>query len=209
VAGEDAQDIGEVGLQRAKEWLELTTRVHQSWTRHDRPMSELLEFTWLHGSSDGQLPGTFSYDLGGRFRGDPLHNQSFLAEVKKYKNESDLPTHFRDFLAKCYVALEQKPDRCDHFLWISWSPFQAQRWDQHTTSESVKNSILHRVNRRRVTGVDDEGEAATKLSSDLLVGVASRIWLLTLCEKQEQLVLTNRHYIEVVRLMTEEGRVGA
>jgi len=208
VAGEDSQDIGESGLQRAKEWLELSTRVHQSWTRHDRPMSELLEFTWPHPPDDGRATGSFSYDLGGRFRGDSLDNQSFLAEVKKYKNEGDLAVHFRDFLAKCYVALEQKADRCDHFLWISWSPFQAKQWDQHATSGSVKKSVLHKENRRRVTGVDDEVEAATKLSSDLLVGVASRVWLLTLCEKQEQLVLTNKHYIEVVRLITEEGRFG-
>ena len=170
-------------------------------------MSELLEFTWPHASSDGQSPGSFSYDLGGVFRGDSLDNQSFLAEVKNYKNESDLPTLFRDFLAKCYVALEQKPKRCDHFLWISWSPFQARQWDRHATSENVKNSILHQSNRRRTTGVDDEGEAAFKLSSDLLVGVSSRIWLVTLSEKQEQLVLTDRHYLEVVRLITEEGRL--
>ncbi len=205
--GEDAQDIGEDGLQRAKDWLELSTRVHQSWTRHDRAMSELLEFTWPHPSVDGQPRRSFSYDLGGVFRGDSLDNQSFLAEVKKYKNEGDLPAHFHDFLAKCYIALEQKSNRCDHFLWISWSPFQARQWDQHTTTESVKNSILHQNNRRRATGVDDPDEAAAKLSPDLLVGVASRVWLVTLSEQQEQLVLTNRHYLEVVRLITAEGRV--
>jgi hypothetical protein len=57
--------------------------------------------------------------------------------------------------------------------------------------------------------MDDESEAAAKLSSDLLVGVASMVWLVTLSEKQEQLVLTDRHYLEVVKLITAEGRVGA
>ena len=209
MAGEDAQDTGEIGLQRAKEWLELSTRVHRSWTRHDRAMSELLEFKWPHPATEGKPSGSFTYDLGGEFRGDSLDNQSFLAEIKKYKNESDLPTHFRDFLAKCYVAREHKPSRCDHFLWISWSPFQAQRWDEHTTTDNVKKSILHEKNRRRVTGVDDESEAASKLSPDLLVDVASRTWLVTLSEKQELLVPTTRHYLEVVRLILAEGRSGA
>lgn len=207
MAGEDAQDIGESGLQRAKEWLELSTRVDKSWTRHDRPMNELLEFKWPYIPGDDQS-APFSFDLGGTLRGEPLDNESFLAEVKAYKNESDLPTHFRDFLAKCYVALEQRPDRCDHFLWISWSPFQAKQWDKHATAENVKKSVLHQANRSRALGADDEDEAAAKLSPELLVAVASRIWLVTLSRKQEQLVLSRDHYIEVVRLIVAEGRTG-
>lgn len=118
-----------------------------SWTRHDRPMGKLLEFKWPY-PSDGREPSSFSFDLGGTFRGDPVENESFVAEVKAYKNESNLPAHFRDFVAKCYVALDTDRDRCDHFLWISWAPFQAQRWDQHCTSENVKKCILHEANRR-------------------------------------------------------------
>lgn len=206
VVGEDAQDIGESGLQRAKEWLELTTRVNDSWTRHDRALRELLEFKWP-GLPPESRAASFSFDLGGRFRGDSLDNQAFLAEVKKYKNESDLPAHFRDFLAKCYVALGTHPGRCDHFLWISWAPFQASKWDQHASTDNVKASVLHSANRKRTLGVDDENEAADKLSADLLVGVATKVWLVTLSDKQEQLVLTNDHYLEVARLILAEGRL--
>jgi hypothetical protein len=207
VAGEEAQDIGESGLQRAKQWLEVSTRVDKSWTRHDRPMAELLEFKWPHIAPDSQS-APFSFDLGGTFRGGDLDNQSFLAEVKAYRNESDLPTHFRDFLAKCYVALEQRPDRCDHLLWVSWAPFQAKSWDTHTTTDSIKKSIVHKDNRNRVLGVDTEDEAAAKLSPDTLVGVAKRVWLITLCRQQEQLVLLPDHYLEVVKLITAEGGMG-
>lgn len=205
MAGEDAHDLGEAGLQRAKEWLELTTRVKHSWTRHERPTSELLEFQWPHAPG-GQPPARFSFDLGGTFRGHPLENESFLAEVKAYKKESDLPAHFRDFLAKCYVALEAHPKRCDHFLWISWAPFQAQRWDQHDTPENVKRCVLHEANRKRVIGLDDLADAAAKLSPDLLAGVASRLWLLTLSEKQQDLLLAPHHYAEVVKMIVSEGR---
>ena len=203
MAGEEAHDLGESGLERAKQWLELSTRVDRCWTRHDRPAGELLEFQWPHADG-GQVPARFSFDLGGTFRGGSLANQSFVAEIKAYKKENDLSAHFRDFLAKCYVALEAAPARCDHFLWVSWSPFQAQRWDQHATADNVRRSVLHDANRRRALGLEDEKEAVAKLSSDLLVGVASRIWLLTLSEKQEQLVLSGKHYVEIVKMITSE-----
>jgi hypothetical protein len=208
VAGEDAHDLGETGLQRAKQWLELSTRVDKCWTRHDRPSGELLEFQWPHASSGGST-ARFSFDLGGTFRDGHLDNQSFVAEVKAYKKEGDLPAHFRDFLVKCYVALDSHPSRCDHFLWVSWAPFQAQRWDEHATAESVKKSVLHPSNRVRALGLDNEAEAAAKLSADLLVGVAERVWLVTLSEKQEKLVLSAGHYIEVVKMIAAERRVVA
>ncbi|HEY1617626.1 MAG TPA: hypothetical protein VGG25_08410 [Streptosporangiaceae bacterium] len=208
MAGEEAQDIGESGLQRAMQWLERSTRVGKSWTRHDRPMGELLEFTWPQVPA-GDQSAPFSFDLGGTFRGRPIDNQSFLAEVKAYRSEHDLPSQFRDFLAKCYVALEQRPGRCDHFLWVSWSPFQARRWDKHATAGSVRASVLHEANRMRVLGISSEADAALKVSPELLAGVASRVWLLTLCRQQEQLVLTPDHYSEVVKLITAEGRTVA
>jgi hypothetical protein len=162
-------------------------------------MAELLEFGWPYGSRQ-----PFSFDLGGVLRGDTLHNQSFLAEVKAYSNEGDLPTLFRDFLAKCYVALGQHENRCDHFLWISWSPFQARKWNQHATAANVERSVLLPANRARVLGVDDDGEARARLSAEILTRVADRVWLITLSEGQEQLVLSPDHYLEVVKLI-EQG----
>ena len=202
MAGEDAQDAGREGLQRAKRWLELSTRVDQSWTHRDRPMAELLEFSWPHGSRE-----TFSFDLGGKFRGESLDNQSFVAEVKRYRNEGDLPAHFRDFQAKCYAALGEHPQRCDHFLWLSWSPFQAQRWDQHTTVPSVTRALMHTTNRERVLGVADEIDARSQVDLERLGKVAERIWLVTLNDKQEHLVLSKKHYLEVVKLITSERGV--
>jgi hypothetical protein len=202
VAGEDTHDVGREGLLRAKQWLDLTSRVKQSCTHADRPMSELLHFRWPYGAKR-----QFSFDLGGNFRGDDLDGQSFLAEIKNYRCENDLPTHFRDFLAKCYVALESKPDRCDHFLWISWSPFQARRWDKHATSNSVRNSVVHSANRKRVLGVDSETDAVAKLNADLTVQVADRIWLVTLSSKQEQLVLTESYFREMARILEGGFRV--
>jgi hypothetical protein len=206
MAGEDAQDTGRDGLQRAKHWLDLSTRVHRSWAYHDGTLGEMVHFEWPHASGQAK---PFSFDLGGNFRGHPFDGQSFLAEVKNYRYESDLPAHFRDFLAKCYVALGDRPARCDNFLWISWSPFQAQKWHKHTTTENVRRSLIHQANRNRVFGVDNEADAVTKLDAELMAKVASRVWLITLSDQQELLVPTEDHYYKMAEIFSRERGVGS
>ena len=206
MAGEDAQDAGREGLQRAKHWLDLSTRVSRSWAYDDPTLGEMVHFEWPYVTGSSR---SFSFDLGGNFRGEPLEGQSFLAEVKRYRNESNLPQHFRDFLAKCYVALASKPKRCQHFLWISWAPFQAKRWSEHTSTQNVRRSVLHRVNIERVLGVDNEMDAMKKLDADVLSKVASRVWLITLSDKQEMLVPTEKHYYRMAEIFSREQGIGA
>lgn len=206
MAGEDAQDTGREGLQRAKHWLDLSTRVSCFWAYDDPILAEMVHFEWPCGSGQSK---PFSFDFGGSFRGDSLDGQSFLAEVKRYRKEGDLPTLFLDFLAKCYVALGAKPKRCDNFLWISWSPFQAQRWDRHTTPDNVRRSLLQKVNTKRVFGVDTEAEAAAKLDVQRMAHVANRIWLITLSDRQEMLVPTEDHYYQMAETFARERGVGS
>lgn len=192
MAGEDSQLTGQLGLHNAKRWLDKSTRVAKAWSHEDLGLKELLEFTWPHDNA-------FSFDLGGQFRGEKLEGQYFLAEIKNYKNESDLPEHYRSFLAKCYVAFTKKPQLCDHFLWISWSPFQARKWDHHTTAAMVKDSVLRE--KRRIFDTEDEGQALSLLDVAAVSAVADRVWLITLCDKQLQLVLSPEHHGEVMKLM--------
>ena len=199
VPGEESQDVGRDGLLEAKRWLNMTTRVASIWTHRDKPMSELLGFAWPHGGS------SFSFDVGGQFRGDALDRQSFIAEVKNYKNEGDLPAHYRDFLAKAYVALLAHPDRCDNFLWISWAPFKARKWDEHASTASVEAAVLHDANRQRVFGTTDLDEARAAINAEAAVRVAERVWLLTLSHRQKDLVLTAKHYGEVIKMITAEA----
>lgn len=206
MAGELAHDAGREGLQRAKHWLDLSTRVSRSWAYDDPTLGEMVHFEWPYATG---LSRTFSFDLGGNFRGEPLDGQSFLAEVKRYRNEGDLPAHFRDFLAKCYVALASKPKRCQHFLWISWSPFQAKRWNDHASIESVRRAVLHRANMERVLGVDSQLDAMKKIDASLLSTVSSRVWLITLSDKQEMLVPTERHYYRMAEMFFREQGTGA
>ncbi|HEY1915530.1 MAG TPA: hypothetical protein VGH27_08140 [Streptosporangiaceae bacterium] len=166
----------------------------------------MLRFEWPYPQGRSR---SFSFDMAGNFRGDPFDGQSFLAEVKKYKAENDLPAHFRDFLAKCYVALGERPRLCDNFLWISWAPFHASKWDQHATPGNVRSSIINEINCKRVLGVDNESDAALKLDVERMVDVARRVWLITLSDQQEKLVLTEDHYGEVIKLIVKERGPGS
>jgi hypothetical protein len=200
MAGEQAHLDGLEGLHRAKHWLDLTTRVGRIWTVQDRPLNDLLHFAWPHGTGE-----QFSFDLGGTFRGEQMEGQSFLAEVKAYRNESDLPEHWFSFLAKSYAAYLAKPGRCDHLLWISWAPFQARRWDEHRTSKKVRAAALR--HRKRLLGESDEAKAANLINSEATIEVARRLWLITLCDQQEDLVPTREHRAWVeLWLKREEGR---
>jgi len=201
VAGEEAHAKGEDGLQRAKHWLDSSTRLKRVWTSRDRSLGQLCHFEWPHAT--GQMR-PFSFDLGGNFQGGSLHDQSFLAEVKNYRYESDLPVEFRKFQAKCYVALMRQPSLSDHFLWISWAPFQAGKWDKHATVDSVCAALKHKDNRNRLFGVDTEADAVTQLDKALAAQVANRIWLVTLCDQQEQLVLMGKYHKVISSLMAEE-----
>lgn len=192
MAGEDSQLTGQIGLHDAKRWLDKSTRVAKAWTHEDIGLKELLEFDWPHAN-------TFSFDLGGQFRGEKLEGQYFLAEVKKYRNESNLPQHYKSFLAKCYVAFIKKPQLCNHFLWISWSPFKARQWDRHTTAEAVKEAVIEE--RKRIFDTDDQKEALALLNVAAVGAVADRVWLITLCDKQLQLVLSPEHHGEILKLM--------
>jgi hypothetical protein len=199
--GEDHPRKGEDGLQRAKHWLESSTRVKQAWTASEVPCGRFCHFEWPCATGPAK---PFSFDLGGNFRGGALENKSFLAEIKKYKAEQDLPEEYRKFAAKCYVALGHDPVLCDNFLWISWAPFQAQRWDEHATTDSVCEALKHKDNRKRLFDVDTAEEAALKLDKALAADVARRIWLITLCDQQEQLVLMPDHYYTIKGIIDRE-----
>jgi len=201
MAGEEPHAKGEDGLQRAKHWLDSSTRVKQAWTARDVPFGRFCHFEWPCATGQEK---PFSFDLGGNFRGGALDNQSFLAEIKNHKAEQSLPEEYRHFAAKCYVALNRDPVLCDHFLWISWAPFQARSWDKHATTDRVCETLMHQDNRKRMFDVDTAAEAALKLDRALAAEVARRIWLITLCDQQEELVLMPEHYFTIKGLIDRE-----
>ncbi|MFE9960540.1 hypothetical protein [Micromonospora sp. NPDC005299] len=202
VAGEIHQQTGSIGIDRAKRWLDNTTRVSSIYTNTEKVFGDLLHFRWPHG---GQ---SFSFDIGGKLRGGALHDKSFMAEVKAYKYEMDSAREYAEFVAECYVAFQDKPDYCDNLIWLSWAPFQAQSWHKHRTPETIRKHLLHKENIHRVFGTTSVEEAKAKLNEQVVYELTNRLWLLTLCEEQESLVITTDNYNRLRAFMgvDEESR---
>lgn len=185
IEGESAQAKGADGAQRAKRWLESTTRVNAQWVNPNPPAVAKLTFAWPHGGQN------FSFDLGGLLKFGEYDGQEFFAESKNYADPNDLPKHYSKFLAQCYVAYSQLPARSDHFMWIAWSPHSVTNWSKLTTAEYVREHVIK--HRKQVFGEEDEAKASAMVDDDLVSAVASRLWLIVLSQKQEKLVISAEH----------------
>jgi hypothetical protein len=189
--GEAIQAIGIDGAERAKRWLEGTTRVLHVWTNpEDAPK---LTFSWA-------TKGEFSFDLGGTLQGAELQGKNFYAEVKKYSGAHDQGTEYPKYLAKCYRALLQSPAMCDHFMWITWAPFLVSKWAALMTADYVAESLKNAKHRTRTLGA-----ANAEPNADHCADVASRLWLIVLSDKQEALRLTENERGEIFKLRMNGG----
>jgi hypothetical protein len=201
VAGESNQLKGAEGVYRAMRWLNFSTRVANVFPNTTSMFGDLLHYRWPYGGQP------FSFDIGGKLRGKDLEGKTFMGEVKTCDYEQALPFEYRKFVAACYVAFREAPARCDHFLWISWSPFQAKSWHLHRSRETIRKHLTHRDNLFRVFGTRTASEARRLIDEEAVYEISQRIWLLTLCEQQESLVLLTEHFKEVMNLMTVEGGI--
>ncbi len=182
--GEQQHFKGQDGAQRAKRWLEATTRADVAWVNPDRVAVRKLTFKWTSG-------GTFSYDIGGLLLGGDYDGEEFLAECKNYTKARDQNQMYNEYLAKNYLALQSQPSRCDHFMWITWSAFATNSWDELCTTDRVRGAVLGES--ERALGVP-AAEASSKINFDLCDEVAKRLWLIVLSEKQERhLILSPEH----------------
>jgi len=111
---------------------------------------------------------------------------------------------YSEYLAKCYVARLLRPDRCDNFMWITWSAFGTTVWSDLMSVERVRKAVLGEY--ERALGVDDSADAESKISNDLCADVANRLWIIVLSERQEKhLVLTAEHQGLIRRHIAEEA----
>lgn len=197
VVGEALHDRGRDGASRAKRWLETTTRVSVSWLNTEPGIGQRCQFEWPYGGRK------FSFDMGGFLRGIGFNGHSFLAECKKYASIGNQPTEYPEYIAKCYVAYQRQPGWADHFMWITWHPFNVTTWSQLCSAEYVHKSVLGE--RERVLGTADENEAKALIREDVVQAVAKRLWLLVLTDKQEQLVISREHLALIRAHEVSEG----
>lgn len=195
--GESEHLKGADGAQRAKRWLELTTRVNVHWVNPDPIAVKKLSFSMPNGSS-------FSYDIGGVMRGGDLESSEFFAEVKKYKDAADQPTMYDEFLAKSYRAYSIRPERCDNFMWITWAPFSATSWSKHTSIEKIK-AATEKYPKYNFLAEDEKYEIL--INDDTVKAVSERLWIIVLSDKQVENLSMSDSDLGIIR-MHESGNGG-
>lgn len=196
MSGEQIQAKGADGARRAKLWLEATTRANVPWVNPHSVAVPKLTFEWVDS-------GTFSFDIGGTLLGGEVDGQEFLGECKMYENAFDQNKLYNEYLAKCYVARLRRPDRCDNFMWITWSPFATTTWSELVSFERVSKAVVKEST--RALGANGK-DASDRLDEQLCKDVASRLWIIVLSERQEKhLVLSPEHQGVIRGHIAKEG----
>jgi len=196
--GEELHLIGADGAARAKRWLDATTRVKSCWLNTDPAGASKLDFVW---PGNGRA---FSFDIGGILRGGEFENQMFVAEAKKYTGAHDQGTQYRAYLAKCYSARQSNRALTDHFMWITWHPFNVTNWRNLCTADEVTSAVIDRREDVLRVGISAE-DAKAELDVDLVNDLAERLWLLVLNDRQEKLVITDKHRSIIFQYEIERG----
>ncbi|WP_433754657.1 hypothetical protein [Nocardia sp. CA-135398] len=187
--GETAHAKGADGTALAKKWLEHTTRA-QVWWEQPNP-NDVRKLTFARPG------GSFSFDMGGILSGGEFHNQFFHAEVKHYKDASNQRKMYREYLAKCFRAYSLSPQRCDQFMWITWSAFCTTEWSKLDSPEMVADSVVEHWY-YNYTSLDEAACAPPDPAT--LAEVADRLWILVLSRKQiDHLTMTREHLGVIAR----------
>lgn len=199
--GEANHRKGEDGAQRAKYWLDATTRTKSSWTNSDDFIAAQLAYEWPHATGTAK---PFSFDLGGILFGEPFHNHPFVAEVKNYSTTGNIGGEFDDFLAKAY-HVAQTAGLAQQFMFITWQPFRANDWSKQTKKDQVAKACLK--NRSRLLGEADQQKAKKLLDQQVLDDLEERLWLVVLSEKQENLLISKEDRALINNKRTMDGLI--
>ena len=185
MAGEEAQERGRDGVQRAKRWLERTGRVDVYWTVYENPTMLAVP-----------IPGgqSRSFDMGGVILGGDLKGSQFFAEVKRHASANNQAKMYGDYLANCYCMLLQDQTKLYEFMWITWHPFSIRKWTRLCEWDEVRDAIRERQN--------EWLSSASTVDDNLCRLVADRLWLIVLSDKQEQLGMSEEMLGEVRKAAT-------
>lgn len=192
---------GDDGAQRAKRWLDATTRTRSSWTNKESVTAARMTFEWPYGKKT-----EFSFDVGGILYGAPFDHHLFLAEVKNYSSDSDLGMHYDKFLAQCYQVYKEHPRSADQFMFLTWAPFRTTTWQKLCEADAiVKACMIHRAELFELVDPADKDEAKGKIDMAVVNALVDRLWLVVLSEKQEQLLISPEDRALIKQHRAREG----
>lgn len=179
LTGEQIQQLGDQGAQRAKRWLESTCRAEVKWNNPTIGIKK-LQYRKAGAAADSIAQGDyFSFDLGGTLLGGNADGEVFVAESKKYAAAGDQGSEYRKFIAKCYRVEVEHAQFHDHFLWITWAPFLVNSWDHLMTPTYVETATTGDDACRYIALGDAEFDQAVGAA------VASKLLIVVLADGQE------------------------
>lgn len=176
---ESSHRDGEEGAMLAKQWLESTTHLEMPFNVYEHEaMTTLIRLDGVRKR----------YDLMGYW----LESKKQLyVEVKNYTVVGNQPAEYNEYLANAYSAtarsVDEKMDTGREFMWITWHPFSQTKWTNLTTHDEVKKALKDHP----------EALAGRAIDEDILRMVSQRLWLVVLCQRQHQLLLTRQELYQV------------
>jgi hypothetical protein len=174
-------ELGRAGVFRVKGWLEATTHLTMPWNVYDH--TAVCTRTRLDG-------GVKRYDLLGQFIGES--QRPAVVEAKAYTGVGGQAAEYIEFLANAYSTtahdIATVGDTKTEFIWVTTHPFSQSKWSQLTSRAELEAA----VNAHPEWLGDDH-----VVDQDLLVTVASRLWLLVRHERQSEISLTTSELFKV------------
>lgn len=173
-------ELGREGVFRVKAWLEATTHLTMPWNVYDHTA------VCTRPRLDG---GVKRYDLRGQFIGE--RQRPAFVEAKTYTTVGNQAAEYVEFLANAYSTTAQEMatvgDTEAEFIWVTTHPFSQTKWAQLTSRSELEKA----VQTHQAWLGDDQ------IDQDLLVTVASRLWLLVRHERQSEISLTSAELFKI------------
>jgi hypothetical protein len=164
---------GMEGAYAVKRWLESTTYLELPFNAYEDEAQCAL------ARLDGEIK---RYDLSGYFLGD--NRRPVVVESKSYTTVGHQAEEHKEHLANAYSTtawdIKTVGDTKREYIWVTTHPFAQNKWPRLMSHQEINAALeLH----PKVLN----GE---KIDEELVRVVASRLWLLVMHERQEQLALT-------------------
>jgi hypothetical protein len=178
-------ELGREGVFKVKAWLEATTHLTMPWNVYDH--TAVCTRMRLDG-------GVKRYDLSGQFIGE--RQRPAVVEGKAYTTVGHQPAEYDEFLANAYSTTAHEfatvGDTGTEFIWVTTHPFSQTKWSQLTSRAELAKAV---ETHRKWLGDDHE------VDQDLLVTVASRLWLLVRHDRQSEISLTSSELFKIYDLI--------
>ncbi|MGW5037165.1 hypothetical protein ACWEQK_03365 [Streptomyces parvulus] len=187
MVAESSHREGEAGVLLAKQCLESTTHIELPFDVYECPEQTTVI------RLDNKIK---RFDLAGHIIAT---KRPLFVEVKAYNVVGKQPEEYTEYLANAYSAtardIRDGIDRKREFMWVTWHPFSQTKWVNLTTKSEIKSALA----------VHEESLDGAEIDDDIVDLLTSRLWLMMVSKRQEQLLLTREELYTVQGALKRKG----